>query len=138
MNLALGLTSDLYGTWKEEKIIIGSDTTTINGDLRVKGNIIADGEVAAGGAGTEGSGGSAGGSGNIVSLPLERGRNSYDITHGLDTWDVMVSIYEQNANDGSWDMILTDVKITGTNTINVSFGSDTDVDHKVVIMGAVA
>ena len=138
MNLALGLTSDLNGTWKEEKIIIGSDTTTINGDLRVKGNIIADGEVAAGGAGTEGSGGSAGGSGNIVSLPLERGRNSYDITHGLDTWDVMVSIYEQNANDGSWDMILTDVKITGTNTINVSFGSDTDVDHKVVIMGAVA
>ena len=114
-------------------------SATIEGDLHVKGNIIADKEVSAGGASEEG-GSSSGGSGAFVSKPLNKGTNSYPINHGLETDDVIVCVYEKNTNGSvvTWDLILTDVEITDANNIKVTFGSATTVDHKVVIMGATA
>ena len=110
---------------------------TINGDLHVTGNIIADKEVSAGGASEEG-GSSSGGGGNMVAQTLTKGRDSYSVSHNLDTKDVIVCIYEKDGNSDRWDMILTDIEITDKDNITVTFGSVTTVDHRVVIMGAVA
>lgn len=110
----------------------------IEGDLHVTGNIIADGEVSAGGAGEEGSGSSSGGGGAFYSETFSAGISVKTITHGLGTEDIVVSIYEKNPTSGKWDMVLTDIEIEDANTIELTFGSATDVEHKVVIMGAVA
>ena len=110
--------------------------TTIEGDLHVKGNIIADKEVSAGGAGEEG-GSSSGGSGAFDTTTLTKGQSSYNVAHNLGTDNVIICIYEKSTS-GTWEMILTDVEITDANNIKVTFGSATSVDHKVVIMGAVA
>lgn len=110
--------------------------TTINGDLHVTGNIVADKEVSAGGAGEEG-GSSSGGSGAFDTTTLTKGQSSYNVAHNLGTDNVIICIYEKSTS-GTWEMILTDVEITDANNIKVTFGSATSVDHKVVIMGAVA
>ena len=114
------------------------DETTINGDLRVTGNIIAEKEVSAGGAGEEGSGGSSSGSGAFYSETIAVSTSSKSIAHGLGTEDIVVSIYEKNNASGKWEMVLTDIEISDANNVLVTFGSATDVEHKVVIMGAVA
>jgi hypothetical protein len=110
--------------------------TTIGGDLHVTGNIIADGEVSAGGAAEEG--GNAGGGGAFHSESIAVGATQTTIAHGLGTDDIVVSIYEKDGVSGRWSIILTDVEIVDANNIIVSFGSATSVEHKVVIMGAVA
>ena len=109
-----------------------------NGNLHVKGNIIADGEVSAGGAGEEGGGSSSGGGGAFHSANIAVGATQTTIAHGLGTDDIVVSIYEKDGVSGRWSIILTDVEIVDANNIIVSFGSATNVEHKVVIMGAVA
>lgn len=110
----------------------------IKGDLHVSGNIIADGEVSAGGAGEEGGGSSSGGGGAFHSEGIAVGATQTTIAHGLGTDDIVVSIYEKDGVSGRWSIILTDVEIVDANNIIVSFGSATTVEHKVVIMGAVA
>lgn len=107
------------------------------GNLHVTGNIIADGEVSAGGAGEEGST-SGSGAGAFHSESIAVGATQTTIAHGLGTDDIVVSIYEKDATSGLWSMILTDIEITDANSIRVTFGSATTVEHKVVIMGAVA
>lgn len=109
----------------------------INGDLHVTGNIIADGEVSAGGAAEEGST-SGSGAGAFHSESIGVGATQTTIAHGLGTDDIVVSIYEKDGVSGRWSIILTDVEIVDANNIIVSFGSATSVEHKVVIMGAVA
>lgn len=106
------------------------------GNLHVTGNIIADGEVSAGGAAEEG--GNAGGGGAFHSESIAVGATQTTIAHGLGTDDIVVSIYEKDGVSGRWSIILTDVEIVDANNIIVSFGSATSVEHKVVIMGAVA
>ena len=106
------------------------------GNLHVTGNIIADGEVSAGGAAEEG--GNAGGGGAFHSEGIAVGATQTTIAHGLGTDDIVVSIYEKDGVSGRWSIILTDVEIVDANNIIVSFGSATTVEHKVVIMGAVA
>lgn len=113
-----------------------SGNMTIDGDLHVKGNIIADGEVSAGGRAEEG--GNAGGGGAFHSDTIKVDTTQKTITHGLGTDDIVVSIYEKDGVSGRWSIILTDVEIVDANNIIVSFGSATSVEHKVVIMGAVA
>lgn len=108
------------------------------GNLHVTGNIIADGEVSAGGAGEEGGGSSSGGGGAFHSEGIAVGATQTTIAHGLGTDDIVVSIYEKDGVSGRWSIILTDVEIVDANNIIVSFGSATTVEHKVVIMGAVA
>ena len=116
--------------------IAPNNDVTINGDLHVTGNIIADKEVSAGGASEEG-GSSSGGSGAFDTTTLTKGQSSYNVAHNLGTDNVIICIYEKSTS-GTWEMILTDVEITDANNIKVTFGSATSVDHKVVIMGAVA
>lgn len=108
------------------------------GDLYVDGNIIADGEVSAGGRAEEGGGSSSGGGGAFHSESIAVGATQTTIAHGLGTDDIVVSIYEKDGVSGRWSIILTDVEIVDANNIIVSFGSATTVEHKVVIMGAVA
>ena len=107
------------------------------GNLHVTGNIIADGEVSAGGAAEEGST-SGSGAGAFHSDIIAVGATQTTIAHGLGTDDIVVSIYEKDGVSGRWSIILTDVEIVDANNIIVSFGSATTVEHKVVIMGAVA
>ena len=83
--------------------------TTINGDLHVTGNIIADGEVSAGGAGQEGESGDGGA--EVISQQLAKGQSTYTITNTIKRSDIAVSLYEWNANNGSWDMCLADISV---------------------------
>lgn len=126
----------------DPRVGIGTNTPTeklhIVGNLHVTGNIIADGEVSAGGAAEEGGSSSGGGGGAFYSTTIATQTTSKAIAHNLETEDIVVSIYEKNGTSGKWEMILTDVEIVDANNITVSFGSATNVEHKVVIMGAVA
>lgn len=108
------------------------------GNLHVTGNIIADGEVSAGGVGEEGTG--AGSGASIYATTIGRETTTKTINHGLNTRDVVISIYEKDSGSTSevWNMILTDIEIVDANNIRVTFGSATTVEHKVVIFGAVA
>lgn len=116
-------------------ILLNSDTT-VNGDLHVKGNIIADKEVSAGGAGEEGTGG--GGSGALMWQEefTPSASNSIPIAHGLGTENVVISLYEQDSESGRWVMCLTDIEIVDDDNIIINFGSTSSIVHKVVIMGA--
>ena len=138
-----------FGFYGKDKIVnflasgnvgIGTSNPTeklhVVGNLHVTGNIIADGEVSAGGAAEEG--GNAGGGGAFHSESIGVGATQTTIAHGLGTDDIVVSIYEKDGVSGRWSIILTDVEIVDANNIIVSFGSATSVEHKVVIMGAVA
>jgi hypothetical protein len=64
---------------------------------------------------------------------IATGTKSQTYTHGLGTTDITVAIYEKNGNE--WVQILTDVDIVSTNTIRVTFGANTTVEHKIVVMG---
>lgn len=127
------------GALKDYPLIINYNTSkaTFNGDLYVKGNIIADGEVSVGGAGEEGTGGSGSGA-SIYATSIAKSKTSVTINHGLNTRDVVISIYEKDSESTSevWNMILTDIEIVDANNIQVTFGSATTVEHKVVIFGA--
>lgn len=127
------------GALKSYPLIINYNTNkaTFNGDLHVTGNIIADGEVSAGGASEEGSAGSGSGA-SIYATSIAKSQTSVTINHGLNTRDVVISIYEKDSESTSevWNMILTDIEIVDANNVQVTFGSATTVEHKVVIFGA--
>lgn len=104
----------------------------VKGDLYVEGNIIATKEVSAGGAGQEGESGSGGA--EVISQQLASGQSTYTITNTIKRSDIAVSLYEWNANNGSWDMCLADISVKDA-TITVTFGSATSVNHKLVAVG---
>jgi hypothetical protein len=110
---------------------ITQSETEINGDLHVTGNLIVEGEISGGGRAEEG--GTIGGDGaEKVTATIEVGLKFKEISHTLGD-NVIVQVYEWNANGQTWDMVLTDVETT-TNLVTVRFGNETDVPHKVVII----
>lgn len=110
----------------EERMRINSD-----GDVRIFGNLIVEGEISGGGRAEEG--GTIGGDGaEKVTATIEVGLMYKEISHTLGD-NVIVQVYEWNANGQTWDMVLTDVE-TSTNRVTVRFGNATDVPHKVVII----
>lgn len=108
---------------------------TVYGDLKVEGKIVANGEVSAGGAGAEGAAtsGSA-----VYAETIGRNVTSKTIEHKLGSEDVIVCLYEKDSVSGKWNMCLTDIEISDANNVLVTFGSATTVEHRVVIMSAVA
>jgi len=57
------------------------------------------------------------------------GSNPETITHNLNTQDVMVSVYESGVN------VVTDVTVTGANTITIGGASIVGKTLKVVVIG---
>lgn len=110
--------------------------TTISGNLHVTGNIIADGEVSAGGAGAEGSG--SGGGASVHQEVFTPSTTTVGINHNLGTEDVIITLYEKDSSSSRWSVCLTDIEIVDTNNIDITFGSTSSVQHKVVIMAASA
>lgn len=105
----------------------------IEGTLRVKGNIIADGEVSAGGAGEEGETESTGNA-SAWAQTFTPTNTTMPFEHNRATTDVIVQVYEKN-DGGSWDMILVDVEIISETKVNLHFGRTENREHKIVIMG---
>ena len=144
-NMSFGFVNDTSGTWIKEiltittgnNILIGTPEDNgaklqVKGDLYVEGNIIATKEVSAGGAGQEGESGAGGA--EVISQQLASGQSTYTITNTIKRSDIAVSLYEWNANNGSWDMCLADISVKDA-TITVTFGSATSVNHKLVAVG---
>ena len=119
-------------------LLTANGGATINGNLHVTGNIVADGEVSAGGAGSEGATGGGSGSGLFKQMILEHGEKTYNFEHKLNTEDIIVCLYERHPDTGNWRMILADIEILSPNEILITFGKETDVDHKVVVLGGKA
>jgi hypothetical protein len=121
----------LYGT--NAILALTQTEATINGDLKVTGNIIADGQVSSGGVAEAGTGGATGGSGlDRVVFTIPAQTTSFTCEHNLGTREISVAIYEEG-ND--YQQVLTDVYLDSTNVARIVFGSATDVVHKVVIIG---
>ena len=116
-----------------------ADSVVINGDLRVTGNIIAEKQVSAKGKGKEAPA-SGGGGGLFYATTIGTGITTTSIAHNLGTENVIISIYEKLTISGEvvWNQIWTDIEIKGINSVQVTFGNETDVEHKIVIMGATA
>lgn len=110
--------------------------TTISGDLHVTGNIVATGEVSAGGAGAEGSG--SGGGASVHQEVFTPTSTTVGINHNLGTEDIIITLYEWDSTISRWSMCLTDIEIADANNIDITFGSTSSVQHKVVIMAASA
>jgi hypothetical protein len=111
-------------------VLIG--TTTDNGaKLQVNGDIVANGTIACKGVAAEGS--APVGTVDKWAGSIATGTKSQTYTHGLGTTDITVAIYEKNGNE--WVQILTDVDIVNANTIRVTFGANTTVEHRIVVMG---
>ena len=111
-----------------------SGDTHIKGDLIVDGNIVGKKEVSAGGAGQEGESGDGGA--EVISQPLAKGQSTYTITNTIKRSDIAVSLYEANVINGQtiWSLCLADIEVTNE-TITVTFGSATSVNHKLVAVG---
>lgn len=103
----------------------------IEGNLKVKGNIIATKEVSAGGAGTEEST-SGSGSAEGVSEIFTPTSTSMAFDHNLGE-DVIVQVYEKSGN--VWNMVIVDTEITSATKVTLRFGKTETTQHKVVIMG---
>jgi hypothetical protein len=100
-------------------------------DIRADGNIVANGTIACKGVAAEGS--APVGTVDKWAGSIATGTKSQTYTHGLGTTDITVAIYEKNGNE--WVQILTDVDIVNANTIRVTFGANTTVEHRIVVMG---
>lgn len=112
------------------KLLIGA--TNDNGaKLQVNGDITANGTIACKGVAAEGS--APVGTVDKWAGSISTGTKSQTYTHGLGTTDITVAIYEKNGNE--WVQILTDVDIVNANTIRVTFGANTTVEHRIVVMG---
>ena len=124
------------------KPIVAKDTLQIgdatiswdeeNNALKVDKNFIVEGEISGGGRAEEGGTIGGGDGAEKVTATIEVGLKFKEISHTLGD-NVIVQVYEWNANGQTWDMILTDVE-TSTNRVTVRFGNATDVPHKVVII----
>lgn len=126
--------------WGTGNILLGKGTDNgkgkvqVEGDLHVSGNIIATGQVSARGAAEEGS--SAGSGAEVEFEIMTPGNSSYSFENKLARTDIICTLYE-NVTVGSsvsWDMCLADISVTAS-TITVTFGSATNVVHKLVYMG---
>lgn len=100
-------------------------------DIQADGNIVANGTIACKGVAAEGS--APVGTVDKWAGSIATGTKSQTYTHGLGTTDITVAIYEKNGNE--WVQILTDVDIVNANTIRVTFGANTTVEHRIVVMG---
>jgi hypothetical protein len=110
---------------------VGIGTTNPSAQLHVSQDIVANGTIACKGVAAEGS--APVGTVDKWAGSIATGTKSQTYTHGLGTTDITVAIYEKNGNE--WVQILTDVDIVSTNTIRVTFGANTTVEHRIVVMG---
>ena len=137
-SVTMSKTLNVAGATTMTGLLTANGGATINGNLHVTGNIVADGEVSAGGAGSEGATGGGSGSGLFKQMILEHGEKTYNFEHKLNTEDIIVCLYERHPDTGNWRMILADIEILSPNEILITFGKETDVDHKVVVLGGKA
>lgn len=102
--------------------------------LHVNEDIVANGTIACKGVAAEGSEVGMGTvDKKVLSIPSSTTQQTFSLTHGLNTREITVCIYEVTST--GTNMILTDVEITGDNTISVSFGNPPSENHMVVVMG---
>ena len=111
-----------------------SDVYAVNGTF--SGNITATGEISCGGAGEEGVGG--GGASVFQHVFTPSASPSVTILHNLGTEDIVITLYEKDATSGLWSVCLTDIEIVSANEVTITFGSTSNQEHKVVIMGGAA
>lgn len=105
----------------------------VKGDLHVTGNIVADGEVSAKGVAEEGDTTAGTGTVDKWTGTISTTTNVATYTHGLNSWDVIVSIYEKNGTE--WNLVLADVDIVSQNAVRVLFGTTPTTEYKIVVMG---
>lgn len=101
--------------------------------LKFNGNIYATGTVSSSGHEDEEGEGESGVTVKSFDVPI--GSTSIDCAHGLNTSNVIVQVYEIDGNDGSLNLILTDVNIATHANVVVHFGRATTVNHVVHIIG---
>lgn len=117
---------------------VGGATDDANYNLNVLGSvksskdIVAEGTVACKGVAAVGDIAGMGTVDKWIGM-VDKTTNSQVYTHGLNTEDVTVSIYEKNGSE--WVLVLTDVDIVDQNRIRVMFGTTPTIDHKIVVMG---
>ena len=80
------------------------------------GNLFTTGTNASGGKADAQQGGT-GGNAEVHEYELRAGESTYTELNPKGSRNVIVQIYEWNANDNTWDMILTDVSVTNENII---------------------
>lgn len=102
-----------------------------NSVLKVDKDFASDGQVSSGGIAEAASVITGSGLEKMV-FTLVEGQTSYECEHNLGTREVTVCIYEEGDD---YQQILTDVYLDDTNTARIVFGSVTDINHKVVIVG---
>lgn len=123
-----------------QKLTIGDangDHATIEYDsiakaIKVDGNLYTTGTNASGGKADAQQGGT-GGNAEVHEYEFLAGQSTYTELNPKGSRNVIVQIYEWNANDNTWDMILTDVSVTNENII-VTFGRDTTVNHLMTVV----
>lgn len=128
---------------RDDKLHLGYGLTTsftvyplsiFENDIQSKGDIVANGTIACKGVAAEGSEVGMGTvDKKVLSIPSSTTQQTFSLTHGLNTREITVCIYEITST--GTNMILTDVEITGDNTISVSFGNPPSENHMVVVMG---
>ena len=125
------------GTKRFLQIEKANGNTTINGDLHVTGNIIADKEVSAGGAAEEsgeGGGGTGGGVEPYV-FTFTPSTTTVSVNHNISSEDVIVQVYEKDTTSGKWSVVLVDIEIVDSTRVDLHFGRTETTEHKVVIIG---
>lgn len=110
---------------------VGIGVASPSAQLHVANDIVANGTIACKGVAAEGS--APVGTVDKWAGTIASGTKSQTYTHALGTTDITVAIYEKNGNE--WVQILTDVDIVNANTIRVTFGANTTVEHRIVVMG---
>lgn len=117
-------------------VLIGTTTDDGVSKLQVAGNITATGEISCGGAGEEGT--SGGGASVFQHVFTPSASPSVRVLHNLGTEDIVITLYEKDATSGLWSVCLTDIEIVSANEVTITFGSTSNQEHKVVIMGGAA
>ena len=127
-NIALSLSNTLAVLYRN---------TTIEGDLHVTGNIVADKNVSAGGAAEEsgeGGGGTGGGVEPYV-FTFTPSTTTVSVNHNISSEDVIVQVFEKDSTSGKWNVILVDIEIVDSTRVDLHFGRTETTEHKVVIIG---
>lgn len=116
---------------------VGIGTNNPQAKLHVSEDIVANGTIACKGVAAEGSADMGAVDMVYGTMNGDGSKRSWTFNHGLSSANLVVNVYEYN--NGSWDMILTDVDIIGTTKVTVTFGTApaSGVQHKVVIIGGV-
>lgn len=118
-----------------QKLTIGDATIeydSIAKAIKVDGNLYTTGTNASGGKADAQQGGT-GGNAEVHEYPLDLGTDYYEIINPKGSTNVIVQVYEWNANARTWDMILTDVSVNEAN-IFVTFVGNTSVKHLVTVV----